>query len=170
QVRLVAAKRIDWHRRLGIIGAVLAVLMIVVGWAIVTVTTRRNFLAGGGAEALSFMAIAGGDILLFAVFIGAGLVYRRRADRHKRFMLLATIALLPAAFARVPGIADLGFLGFFAATDLPIAVCVLVDQFLWKRVHPVYLYGGLAVVLSQPARLWLGNTDAFLGIARWLIQ
>jgi hypothetical protein len=39
-------------------------------------------------------------MLFFGVFAGAGLASRRRPDAHKRFMVLATIVLLPAAIGR----------------------------------------------------------------------
>jgi hypothetical protein len=42
------------------------------------------------------------------------------------------------------------------------------DKWAHGRVHPVFLWGGLAVMLSLPFRFAIGTSDAWLSIARWL--
>ena len=37
-----------------------------------------------------------------------------------------------------------------------------------RRVHPATLWGGLAIVISQPLRLAISGTGLWLGFARWL--
>jgi hypothetical protein len=37
-----------------------------------------------------------------------------------------------------------------------------------RRLHPVTLWGGLALVVSQPLRLVVSGTGAWLAFARWL--
>jgi len=37
-----------------------------------------------------------------------------------------------------------------------------------RRVHPAYVCGGMALLVSLPARRALGFTDAWLPIAQWL--
>ena len=37
------------------------------------------------------------------------------------------------------------------------------------RIHPAYIYGGIALVVSVPLRRWIGFTDAWIPIAKWLI-
>jgi hypothetical protein len=42
----------------------------------------------------------------------------------------------------------------------------------WRRlgrVHPAYIVGGIALLGSMPLRRWIGFTDAWLPIARWLV-
>ena len=55
------------------------------------------------APAAEAMIVPLTTMLLFGVFAGAGLAWRRRPDVHKRFMALATIAMLPAAIGRAMG-------------------------------------------------------------------
>src|SRR5260370_10052945 len=43
---------------------------------------------------LSFLTIPLGDMLVFAILVGSAFYFRRRADTHKRLMLLATIGIL----------------------------------------------------------------------------
>ena len=37
------------------------------------------------------------------------------------------------------------------------------------RLHPVTLWGGLAIVVSQPLRLVLSGTGAWLAFAGWAV-
>ena len=169
QVRLVAARNIRLHRRLGAAGVALAAVMVVVVLTAIIVAARRDVRAGGGTGPLSFMAVALGDAVIFGTLAGAGFAFRRNAAAHKRLMCLGTIALLPAAFARWPAISGLGPLGFFVATDVVVAICIVADVILRKRVHPVLVSGAAFIVLSQPARLLLGKTETWQTFARWLI-
>ena len=120
QTVLVAQRRTDLHRRLGVVGAVLAGAMVVVGTAIAIVSLRYNF-AHGNLGALSFFAIPVGDMVVFPILVAAALAWRRWTEVHKRLMLLATISVLDAAVARWPlAIMANGPIAFFAVTDLYI--------------------------------------------------
>jgi hypothetical protein len=110
-----------------------------------------------------------GDISVFAVLIGAGFYYRRRPDVHKRLMLLATISILAAAIARLPfAIMQAGPPAFFGLTDLFVVACVLYDLITLKRIHRATALAALLIVASQPLRLLLGGTHAWLTFAAWL--
>src|SRR5215467_12529636 len=89
QIVLIAGRRPDIHRALGIAGVVLAAAVFVVGVAVSVETLRRN---GGppGGDPRKFFAIPIGDIIVFGALVGAAVVQRRRAEAHKRLMLLAT--------------------------------------------------------------------------------
>src|SRR5260370_7275023 len=101
QVALVAAKRTDLHRRLGVAGGVLAALMVVVG-PIVAIHSARGEFTPNAPDPLGFLVVPLFDILVFAIVVAAALYYRRQPQTHKRLMLVATFALLPAAVARLP--------------------------------------------------------------------
>ena len=172
QTALVAAKRTDIHRTLGIAGGILAALMIVIGSATAIIRAKIVEVPPGTASPLVFLTIPLGDMLVFAILIGAGFYFRRRADVHKRLMLLATIAILPAATARLPFsfIMQLGPLAFFGLADLFIVACLIYDMVARKRLHPATVWGGLLIVVSQPLRLLIGNTQAWLTFAGWLTR
>lgn len=166
---LVAAQRISVHRRLGMAGAALAVLLVAVGLTTAIVSARQNF-AAGNPGALSVLATPVGDMLVFAILTAAGMHYRRRPQAHKRLMLLATISILGAAFARWPlALMAAGPIAFFGATDLLIAAAALYDLAWQRRLHPATAWGGLLIVVSQPLRLAIGRTDAWLAIAKAIV-
>ncbi len=169
QTSLVAARRLDLHRRLGVAGVVMAAGMVVVG-SMTAIAAAARGSAPPGADPLAFLAIPLGDMAVFALLVAAAVWLRRNKEAHKRLMLLAYISLLAAAVARWPGVLPLGPLVFFALTDLFIVAGVVFDLATRRRVHAAYLSGGLLLVISQPARLALSGTDTWRAFAEWLIR
>lgn len=169
QTTLVAANRTRIHRRLGVAGAVIATLMVVIG-TITAIIRAKGPSPVPGVNPLSFLTIPLGDIFMFALIVGAGFYFRRRSDVHKRLMLLATIAILPAAVARLPVafIQQGGPLVFFGLTDLFIVPLLLYDFATRGRPHRATVLGGSLIVLSHPLRLIIGSTHAWLVFATWL--
>ena len=169
QTTLVAAHRTDIHRRLGVAGGVLAVLMILVGVTTAVVRAKQGATPVPGASPLGFLVVPLGDMFVFAILIGAGFYFRRRPDVHKRLMMLATISILAAAVARLPlAIMQAGPPAFFGLTDVFIVACVFYDLFTLKRIHRATALAGFFIVASQPLRLMLSGTQAWLTFAAWL--
>ena len=117
QAYLVASGRTVLHRRTGWMGGLLALLMLVTGCMAAIAAARGQAPITGAVmrgelqmrvPALEFpplqaMMIPLATIVLFAGFAGAGLALQRQPDVHKRCMILATIAMLPAAIGRGMG-------------------------------------------------------------------
>jgi hypothetical protein len=170
QTVLVATDRVRIHRRLGVAGAIWAVLVVVVGLATAAAFVRRN-LPTGGSRALAFLATPVGDMLVFAILTIAGVLYRRRPAVHKRLMLIATISLLGAAVSRWPlAFVQGGPLAFFFVTDLFLLPGMGYDLLRQHRIHPAYLCGGSLLVASQPLRHVVGQTHIWQAFARLLTQ
>jgi len=170
QTSLVAAHRTDIHRRLGILGGVIAVMMIVVGTTTAIIRAKLGVSPVPGVPLLSFLVIPLGDMLVFSILVGLGFYYRRRPDVHKRLMLLATISILAAAIARLPFafIQQVGPLAFFGLTDALVVVCVLYDLVTLRRIHRASALAGLLIIVSHPLRMMIGGTNAWLSFATWL--
>ena len=67
-------------------------------------------------------------MITFAVLVAAAVTLRRRADAHKRLMLLATISILTAAVARFLAQVNIGgTVGLFLGTDLFVLAVILYD-------------------------------------------
>ena len=169
QTTLVATKRTRTHMRLGVAGGLLASLMIVIG-TVTAIVRAKGPSPVPGVNPLSFLTIPLGDMLVFATLVGAAFYFRRRADTHKRLMLLATIAILPAAVARLPFafIQQYGPLAFFGLSDLFIVPCLIYDIVTRGGPHRATVLGGALIVTSHPLRLVIGNTHAWLVFATWL--
>ena len=170
QVTLVATGRTRTHQRLGVSGAVLAALVIVVGLLTAIAGAARG--STPGPPALQFLTVPLFDMLVFAILVGTALyVRRRRLDIHKRLMLLAAVNLLTPAIARIPlhFIQTGGPLVFFGLTDLCLLACVAYDSVKNRRLHPAFLWGTLLIIVSQPLRLMLSGTDAWMRFATMLV-
>ena len=170
QAVLVGARRIDVHRKLGWWGAALALAMVGVGTYGALVAARRpTGFTGIPVPGLQFLVIPVTDMLLFASFTGLAIATRAKPQSHKRWMLLATINLLTAGIARWPGVLGGSPLLFFGLTDLFVVALAAWDLQSRHRVHPATLVGGLVLVASQPPRLAVSGTAAWLAFARWAV-
>jgi len=170
QTRLVAARRLDLHRQLGLLGAFLAAAVLVVG----TVTAIAAARAGRspGPPPLIFLVVPLGDMVVFGSLVGAGLWLRSKGDFHKRLMLLSCVGILAAAIARIPldAIAKAGPLAYFGLTDLAVIGCAVYDRLRTGRFHPAFLWGGLFVILSHWLRLALAGTGLWMTFATWVTR
>jgi hypothetical protein len=167
QTSLVAARRVDAHRRLGMFGAALALAMIPLGVTAAIEAARRG-VSNAGLDPISFLVLPLGQIALFAAFIGAGLLHRRRPELHRRLVMLATINLMAPAFARFP------FVGKLSVAPVVLSVLFVVaaaihDKRTRGRVHPIYIAGGLIILVSGPARFALAHTEPWQAFARFLV-
>ena len=169
QTTLVAAHRTDIHRRLGIVGGVIAVLMVLVGVTTAVVRAKQGATPPGGPSPLVFLVVPLTDMPVFSILVGSGFYFRRRIDIHKRLMLLATISILPAAIARLPfAIMQAGPPAFFGLADIFVVACLLYDLITLRRIHRATALAALLIIASQPLRLVIGGTHAWLTFATWL--
>jgi hypothetical protein len=159
------------HRRLGVVGGVLAALLVAVGIGTAIARARQGAAPPGGPPPLVFLAVPLGDMIMFSGLVGSALYYRRQATVHKRLMLLGTVALLAAPVARLPfEFLRSGIVAVFALADIFIVGLVVYDLALYRRIHLATAWGGLALVASQPLRLMLAGTPAWLAFAGWLTR
>lgn len=170
QVGLVRTRRTSLHRQVGAFGAVLALLMLVIGSVTAVVSARQGHTPSEAIPPLSFLAIPLFNIVTFAVLVGCGVWPRRDPPSHKRLMLLATICILAPAIARFPFdfIRHGGPPVFFALTDLLVVAGVVYDAKVHGRVPTVWLKGGALLLALQIAGLLAAPTGWWLTVARWL--
>jgi hypothetical protein len=169
------------HRRLGIAAALSVPLMLVLGYQTAIFGARRGHplwktpdqIVPAGVpftDSLSFLIVPLGDLVLFAAFVSAALYWRRRAELHKRLMILGTIGgMLWPAITRVPHIAG-NPPAMFGALLVLLLVNVAHDFWINGRPHPVNLWGGLLVLASFPVRQAIAVTDQWHAVAVWLTR
>ncbi len=168
QTALVSAGRTDLHRLLGMGGLALAVALVILGGSLAILGDRagtpRPFMDGRAFLLLPLTILA-----LFAIYVSVGYRYRRRADYHKRLMLLASLAMLVPAIARwrVPGLP--GPLTGMIVTAFYLGIAWTYDWRRLGRLHPALLWGGLLLLASMPFRWLFGHTAAWQGFAGMLL-
>ena len=146
QVLLVRAGRADIHRKLGIVGAALAIVMVMLGPATAIVVDGLQF--GTPKSDPAFISVQLTDMLAFAGLVTGGILWRKDAATHKRFMLLATLYISDAGFARWLGQSVMAYLGagfwamgagLYGASDTLIVGLGIYDLITRRRLHSVYL-------------------------------
>ena len=172
QVRLVATGNTMTHRKLGVFGVALALTVLVVGMLTAIASARAGVTPLPSIPPLVFLVMPVGELVIFAVLVTAAIVLRKRSPYHKRLMLLASIALLTPAMARLPFefVRVGGPLAFFALTDLVILACIAFDTVKNRRLHPAFAAGLAFVIVGQIGRLALSQTAAWMTFAKWLIS
>lgn len=167
---LVASKRVKLHMRLGIFGAFLALVLVVVGVA--TGISGARLGHSPGPPPLIFLVVPLGDMLNFTILIGLGLALRANRETHRRLMLLGTLGILTAAIARIPVgfIHNAGLLMYFGLTDLIVLAFVAYDTWKSRRLHPAFGWGALLILTALPLRLMLASTHAWMQFATWVTR
>lgn len=172
QTLLVATRRTVVHRRLGIVGAVLAVAVIASGVA-VTLRLPASWARLSGPPPFPIEPMVIGNLFGFATFAGfviAAILLRRQVDWHKRLMYWGSLVTVGPALT--PG-RDLGalILPYFPTTFPPeialawIAwIALLVHDWRSARLfHPATILGGIVLLLVMPAVVdWVLKIE-FLG-------
>lgn len=168
QPLLIAAGNRPLHRRLGYAGAAVAAAMFVLGNLAAVAAMHVGFKGLGDPHA--FYAVPFFAINSFAVAVLLAVLWRKRAETHKRLMLLANVGLIGAAIARLPlDIVQAGApFTFIFLPNLITVAGIVHDRLTRGRVHPVWIWGGLAMLASQLVLFPLMGSAAWLGFARWM--
>lgn len=185
QTRLIAAHRITWHKRLGIFGGILAMLMVIVGATVAVRGAARDVRAsrtGGtptpGPPTLQFMGFILYVLLVFALLVGAALLLRRRREWHKRLMLLSCLSMVGPGLSRIPlkhtAVAFLrtgGPGGLFGLDLLLVYVCIAWDTWRHRRAHPAFVGGALLIATEDLPFIWMFlSTPTWARFATWLVR
>jgi hypothetical protein len=191
QALLIQSGRTSLHRRLGLGGAVLAAAVPFAGLMASAGVVGRVAASGidlnADASVLVGLGVSGipvvrflsdvvwGNVssaVSFALLAWTGILLRRRVVVHKRLMLLATIAILGPALARLArlpvfGGSEQGLFQVVVSFSLLGAV-IVHDIATMRRIHPATLVGVLFPIGLFFACSSIGATDFGLGFVRWL--
>jgi hypothetical protein len=184
QATFVATGRTAIHRRVGVAGVVLTALFLVLGWFATLEQARRGFDLSGaisrvpappGLDPVSGTVGLLFFFLTFGVLAAAAFCYRRRPAVHKQLMLLALLGgLTPTPIAHLIG--NWSTLQPWANVFFPVSLAVFLaigpiyDRISEGRIHPVSLWGGLAVFAWFIAfNVAIIPSGAWRQFAHWLI-
>jgi hypothetical protein len=182
---LVASGRSFDHRNWGQAGIALFTVVICTILVAEIGALHRAEIAGYGDAARRFAAVTLLGAALIVGLFTAAIVWARRPDIHKRLMVVLMSAMMAPAIARVfiimlaPG----GGVGAPPPPGVAVAPtligCLLIvvgmvhDRRTIGRVHPAYLWGGLAVVtetlLTVPISAsagWVAFVQGFEALAK----
>jgi hypothetical protein len=181
QAAWVASGRTPTHRAWGTAG--IALFSVLICSIIVTKITmmRLDDAHGFGDASRRFSAVAFCNLPVFIGVFALAIANVRRPETHKRLMYVLMSGMMIPAIARVflaflapPGVADHGPPPAFVAIPpglvaaLLIVVAIVYDWRTRGRPHMVYVYGGLAVVLSNTLTVVIAGTQTWMTIAGYL--
>ncbi|HVM98670.1 MAG TPA: hypothetical protein VMT68_00530 [Caulobacteraceae bacterium] len=168
QPLLISARNVRLHRRLGYAGAGLAALMWIVGNLAAIAAIHVGFIGMGDPYAAYILPFV--DLQVFAVCTALAVALRRSPEAHKRLILLGSTQIAEPALARLPlaGWSDTLPAGSLVGCDFVILAGVVYDFATRGRVHPVWVFGGAAVVASEVIRLAINHTGPWLAFARFM--
>jgi hypothetical protein len=131
QCLLVRRGSTKLHMRLGIAGLPIAIGVLVSGFLVRRWTVVRD-LPTDGPAAMSALLGTFTSLLLFFIFASAALIMRRRADWHKRLMLLATLVVWWPAWSRwrhlFPDVPRPELIFGLVIPDLPMLIAGIRDK------------------------------------------
>jgi hypothetical protein len=173
QAVLAARGRIALHMKFGRIGMLYGVLVIILGLATAFSQFGTRIEAANLAEAQRALFGPFTDMLVFAPFLAAAWIYRRKPEIHKRLITVATTMLLIAAVSRMPpfrdGLTVSDYPLYLVVWLSPIYSAMLYDWFKHRIVHPVYLLGIVTLALIR-LRTPLRDSETWLSISGWFAK
>jgi hypothetical protein len=171
QTGLVSAGRTDLHRKLGLYGFGLALLIVVVAPLAATDSLRRGVTPSPALDSLTFYAVPMFTIAAFALLVAAGYRMRTSPGSHKRLVMLGTIVTIGAAIGRFrwAPFRQSHWAGDGVMLSFVLLV-VLYDLFSTRRLQKATLWGGLVVMAVQELAVPLGMTPLWHAFARMMMK
>jgi uncharacterized membrane protein len=156
QTLLIRTGRYALHRTLGAVAVALMAAMVITGFMVVLGKPRFNI----AARAFIFTPLL--NLVLFPLFVGAAIRFRRDAQAHKRLMLLATSLLMTAGTRRVLhlfGLEPGPYVAEFATYAVVLLPLVIYDVTRFHRLHAVTAWGGAILLLRHVLHAGVAYTD-----------
>jgi len=167
QGALVSMRRTPVHRKVGRYGIAYGYLVLAVGLVMTFAAPLYHVSADGWDidRAASALTLPLGDMILFAGFFTAAVVYRRRPEIHKRLIVVSTVVLLFAADARLIPTRPLPLLLLWLS---PLFVAMEYDLWSRGRIHQTYL-AALPLLVLGFSRVFLMHWEPWLSIGRSML-
>jgi len=176
QILLIRFKRLPVHKRLGMVMAGLAVVMVITG-PVTALTDQHNTVNRPDVES-SFLIVQFTNILAFAGLVTAGILLRQAPAAHKRLMLLGTLYITAPGFLRWLGDPLSNWLGngfwatwvaFYLAPNVLVLSAAAYDLATRRRVHPAIVAGATWAFAIQMTAVSLFFSHGWLVFAKKII-
>jgi hypothetical protein len=186
QTWLAASGRMQHHRAWGVAGVSLATAMVFVGLATAIASMQKDVAGGHAQAARAFAIVPISSIAMFVVLMVWAVVTVKTPETHKRLMMLNTMQILQAPLGRFffltlgggggpgsrpgsgPPAPVMTTVGAGVIVGLLILAAAIYDWRKRGRPHPVYVVGGIAVMVMIFIRAPLGETPQWQAFAQSL--
>jgi hypothetical protein len=167
QTWLITRGDLAMHRRLGILGALWSVWLVIFGCWAITRSIAQGRLAPFFTPDFFLMM----DWLNMAVFGGlawSALLLRMRSDWHKRLMFGAMLSLMSVAWGRLilPQFFDQRAIALVLVVLLAhLVAAIWFDRRVYGRVHPAHYWTGGALLVWIAATFTLAGRPGIVAFA-----
>lgn len=167
QANLIAAKNAALHMWLGTLSPLLVAGVLISGTLVTLETYARRISEGVSAPELA-VYLSFSSLLGFVVLYGLAYCMRRRGDFHKRYILMAGVAMMLAATFRLA--AALG-----ASREIEAGVIIqyalvtalmLYDMHTLKRIHTATIIGALVSIALTVGIFTVGPNDIWINLIK----
>jgi MFS family permease len=145
QSSLISAGNFRLHRKLGVLGGVLAVLMVILGTVTPFGTLRRGAHLPSFFTPASFLIGNVVGIWLTGALIGVAIWQRKNSRLHKRLMFIANVTLMGPALSRMllfsPFAAQHAFWVMVVTPAALLLGLLALDLYTWRKPLLVTLVG-----------------------------
>jgi hypothetical protein len=176
QAVLIAAKNRRLHMKLGWTVTGLGPLIVCMGTAVAIRSVQLappSFLFFGMVYS-RFLLVMLTEVGLFALFVTAGVLARKKPRIHRPMMTLAGLALLPGATGRIPVLDQIfgmsGTWGLFGAIFVLGAALLLIRCALTRKFDPWFAGGYAVVVIACLGAEYLALTDVGAELASAILK
>jgi hypothetical protein len=178
QTALIAGRSYKLHMRLGMLGAVLAAAVVVLGMWLAIAATRIGpaEMRIWGLSPRQFFAVPCSGMLMFSVFVALGVKYRKKPVIHKPMMLLASLAAIPAAIARITPVNNLyagtqweAIFGPFLGMIVFGTLLLIVKTVLTRSVDRWFAGGFAVLAVACVLTMRVATTPAWQALADWVV-
>jgi hypothetical protein len=178
QSSLVSAGNVRLHRKLGIVGGVIASLMVILGILTPIGTLRRGAHLPVIFTPTSFLIGNMLGILFFGAFVAVAIVKLQNRIVHKRLMLIANVSLIAPALSRMAfPVMEHPKLTFpwmthypFLIGAIPLAMILalfLFDLAAYRKVFAATVIGGFLFWAFDPISDFIIKTQLSQHITLW---
>ncbi len=173
QAYFAMTRRVALHVAIGRWGMWFGVAVAVIGLGLALRLVAERAAAEGPASVERLFTSPLVDMGMFSIFLSAAWITRRRPEYHKRFILLATTALVIAGVGRMPwfngtrSIAAVDVIPYLLVWLSPVLIAMAFDWSRQRRVHAVYIFG-IGLLVLQRYREVLRQSDAWRDFMHWL--
>lgn len=172
QASLIGAGRTALHRSLGYTGVAWAAVVAASGFAATWGLAQRV----QGIDDRYHMIVWGNFLTLtaFAVIVLMGVLTRNRAESHRRYMLMASIAIIGPPLGRIPdwpampGGPQVAVAYAIGGIVLLFATLMVFDVRTRRRVHAATWVGFVITVVSIAGTVVLGTSPVALRALHWM--
>ena len=167
QASLIGRDNKTLHMTLGKLSPLLILALLVTGWLMAVASYHRGVSPIPNIDIQQFVAFPFFDLLGLVLFYGFALAKRKDAAFHKRAMLLALIAIMDPATARIG--MTIGFPPFpLIAAILLVGAMIWHDRKVLGKVHFITWFGLIWIFLRLGFVFGIAATEDWALIAEGL--